>query len=135
MSGAALAGDQAAAPRVETGTCAHCGGETASGQRFCCAGCGAAFETIQQLGLGSYYRDVVRDTLARRLQPNAEPRTDLARHIRAAADGSQELHLAIDGLQCGACVWLIESVLARDPRVRAAYLGHDHDGPSPGEAA
>ncbi len=122
MSGTALVSEATGASRGQTGTCAHCDGETASGQRFCCPGCGAAFETIQELGLGSYYRDVVRDTLARRLQPNTEPRTDLARHIRAAADGSQELHLAIDGLQCGACVWLIESVLTRDPRVRAARI-------------
>ncbi len=122
MSGAALAEAPAGAARAASGTCAHCGGATAAGQRFCCTGCSAAFETIQQLGLGSYYRDVVRDTLARRLQPNAEPRTDLARHVRIAADGTHELTLAVDGLQCGACVWLIESVLARDPRVSAARV-------------
>ena len=33
------------------------------------------------------------------------------------ADGAHELSLAVDGLQCGACVWLIESVLAREPIV------------------
>ena len=122
MSGAALADAPAGATRAATSTCAHCGGAAAAGQRFCCAGCGAAFETIQQLGLGTYYRDVVRDTLARRLQPNTEPRTDLARHVRTAQDGSHELTLAVDGLQCGACVWLIESVLARDPRVAGARV-------------
>jgi Cu2+-exporting ATPase len=122
VSGAALAGAPAGAAHAPTATCAHCGGEAASGQRFCCTGCGAAFETIQQLGLGTYYRDVVRDTLARRLQPNAEPRTDLARHVRTAEDGRHELVLAVDGLQCGACVWLIESVLARDPRVAGARV-------------
>jgi Cu2+-exporting ATPase len=122
VSGAALAGAPAAAAHAPTATCAHCGGEAASGQRFCCTGCGAAFETIQQLGLGTYYRDVVRDTLARRLQPNAEPRTDLARHVRTGEDGRHELVLAVDGLQCGACVWLIESVLARDPRVAGARV-------------
>jgi Cu2+-exporting ATPase len=122
VSGAALAGAPAGAAHAPTATCAHCGGEAASGQRFCCTGCGAAFETIQQLGLGTYYRDVVRDTLARRLQPNAEPRTDLARHVRTAEDGRHELVLAVDGLQCGACVWLIESVLARDTRVAGARV-------------
>lgn len=122
MSGAALAEAPAGASHAAAGSCAHCGGATAAGQRFCCTGCGAAYETIQQLGLGSYYRDVVRDTLARRLQPNAEPRTDLARHVRAGADGGCELTLAVDGLQCGACVWLIESVLARDPRIAEARV-------------
>jgi len=127
VSGAALvqdpAGlDQGGAAQAQTATCAHCGGATAPGQRFCCAGCGAAFATIQELGLGSYYRDMVRDTLARRLQPASEPRADLARHICTAADGLHELNLAVDGLQCGACVWLIESVLGRDPSVTAARV-------------
>lgn len=122
MSGATLASAPAGDVPASGAACAHCGGATAAGQRFCCTGCAAAFETIQGLGLGNYYRDVVRDTLARRLQPSAEPRTDLARHIRTAADGSHELTLAVDGLQCGACVWLIESVLAREPRVTAARV-------------
>jgi Cu2+-exporting ATPase len=93
-----------------------------AGERFCCTGCAAAHATIQGLGLGSYYDQVVRDTLARRLRPNAEPRTDLTRHVHATDAGMHALTLAIDGLQCGACVWLIESVLARDPRVAAARV-------------
>ena len=122
MSDAALVGDRAGAASAQASGCAHCGGDTAPGQRFCCAGCGAAFATIQQLGLGNYYRDVVRDRLARRLQPLSEPRADLARHSRTADNVSWELNLAVDGLQCGACVWLIESVLGRDPSVTAARV-------------
>ena len=102
MSGATLAGAARGELPASGIACVHCGGAMAAGQRFCCTGCGAAFETIQRLGLGNYYRDVVRDTLARRLRPSGEPRTDLARHIRTAADGSHELILAVDGLQCGA---------------------------------
>ena len=122
MSDATLVGDRAGAASAQASGCAHCGGDTAPGQRFCCAGCGAAFATIQQLGLGNYYRDVVRDRLARRLQPLSEPRADLARHSRTADNVSWELNLAVDGLQCGACVWLIESVLGRDPSVTAARV-------------
>ncbi len=126
MSAAALAAASdsatAGAARTQASTCAHCGGETAAGGRFCCAGCAAAFETIQQLGLGNYYRDVVRDTLARPLRPSGEARTDLARFIRTDAQGRHELNLSVDGLQCGACVWLIESVLGRDPRVQVARV-------------
>jgi len=124
VSAAALA--SAGAAHAQAATCAHCGGEAAPGARFCCTGCAAAFETIQQLGLGNYYRDVVRDTLARPLRPADAPaaalRTDLARFVRDDAQGRHELSLAVDGLQCGACVWLIESVLGRDPRVQAARV-------------
>jgi len=49
--------------------------------------------------------------------PDATERYDLARHVTARADGTHELSLAVDGLQCGACVWLIEQVLAREPMV------------------
>ena len=105
-----------------TSACAHCGGEVPADARFCCAGCEAAHATIQGLGLGRYYDQVVRDRLARRLRPVGELRTDLDRHVRATADGRHELTLAVDGLQCGACVWLIESVLARDPRVAGARV-------------
>jgi cbb3-type cytochrome oxidase maturation protein len=57
------------------------------------------------------------DPALRPPRPDATDRPDLARHIAARADGTHELTLAIDGLQCGACVWLIESVLAQEPTV------------------
>lgn len=105
--------------------CAHCGEPLAgtadtsfaTGQerRFCCPGCAAAYATIQSLGLGRYYTQRVLDTTRRTLRPEPTERFDLARYIRTEANGIQTLELAVDGLQCGACVWLIESVLAREP--------------------
>ena len=44
-----------------------------------------------------------------------EPRTDLQRYIVTGPGDVHTIALAVDGLQCGACVWLIESVLARQP--------------------
>ncbi|BBK44985.1 copper-translocating P-type ATPase [Allostella vacuolata] len=39
------------------------------------------------------------------------------------ADGDRaHVHLMVDGLHCAACVWLIESTLARDPRVVRARV-------------
>lgn len=98
--------------------CAHCGAPAPRGGRFCCTGCAAAFETIQGLGLGRYYRQRVLDPDRRAPRPDdGAPRRDLTAHVVGQPDGTQALSLAIDGLQCGACVWLIESVLARDTRV------------------
>ncbi len=112
----------AAAP-AEYPVCAHCGAASPPGARFCCAGCAAAFATIQGLGLGRYYRQRVLDPDRRAPRPeDAAPRHDLLAHAVTEADGSHSLSLAIDGLQCGACVWLIESVLARDPRVLAGRV-------------
>ncbi len=97
--------------------CAHCGLPALSGRRFCCAGCAAAFATIEGLGLGRYYATRVLDPAAHPPRPEIETRWDLARHVVTQPDGTHALTLAIDGLQCGACVWLIEQVLAREPDV------------------
>jgi Cu2+-exporting ATPase len=94
--------------------CAHCG-LPAGGRRFCCAGCEAAFLTIQGLGLGRYYAQRLLNPAARAPRPETEERCDLTRYVTREADGTLSLTVAIDGLQCGACVWLIESVLAREP--------------------
>ena len=98
-----------------TATCVHCGLPAPPGRRFCCPGCAAAFETILALGLGSYYRQRVFDPAARAPRPESAERFDLSRCVATAPDGSHALTLAVDGLQCGACVWLIESALAREP--------------------
>jgi P-type Cu2+ transporter len=106
----------------EVSICSHCGLPTAPGRRFCCPGCAAAYEIIQGLGLGQYYRQRLLDPALRAPRPEATERPDLARHIATRADGTHELTLAIDGLQCGACVWLIESVLAREPAVQVGRV-------------
>jgi Cu2+-exporting ATPase len=106
----------------EDSVCVHCGLPAPSGRRFCCLGCAAAFETIQTLGLGRYYRQRVLDPALRPPRPDITPRLDLARHVATRADGTHELALAIDGLQCGACVWLIESVLAQEAAVQTGRV-------------
>ncbi len=97
--------------------CAHCGLPAPNGRRFCCPGCAAAFETIQTLGFGRYYAQRILDPSLRAPRPETADRWDLSRYVATRADGAHELSLAVDGLQCGACVWLIESVLAREPIV------------------
>lgn len=94
-------------------SCLHCGLIAPPDRRFCCPGCAAAYETIKTLGLGRYYAQRVLDPALRPPRPEPAAPRDLTRFITARADGSYELVLAVDGLQCGACVWLIEQVLAR----------------------
>ncbi len=98
-------------------TCLHCNLPTAPGRRFCCPGCAAAYEIIQTLGLGHYYRQRVLDPSQRAPRPEPAERWDLTQYVSTRGDGAHELILAVNGLQCGACVWLIESVLAREADV------------------
>jgi Cu2+-exporting ATPase len=128
-----------AATEAADAVCAHCGLPAPSGRAFCCPGCAAAHDIIEGLGLGRYYSQRLLAVGARALRPEPGERWDLARHIVTKPDGSMELTLAVDGLQCGACVWLIESVLAKQRgvlvgrvnmttrRLRLAWQGDDAD--------
>ena len=104
------------------GLCAHCGQPAPLERRFCCPGCEAAFETIRTLGLGRYYEQRVLDPSMRAPRPATEQPRDLSRFTATRADGTHELTLAVDGLQCGACVWLIESILGREPAVESGRI-------------
>ena len=111
--------------------CAHCGlpldgagsGESEEGRRFCCPGCAGAYALVRGLGLGGYYARRILDPAAKPLRPEeAAGSVDYSAHVRTAEDGTASLHLMVDGLQCGACVWLIEAVLARQPGVLEGRL-------------
>ncbi|HJS32056.1 MAG TPA: heavy metal translocating P-type ATPase [Alphaproteobacteria bacterium] len=99
--------------------CAHCGERLAPGAQtfFCCAGCATAYDIVAGLGLERFYERLRLDPKVRRLRPSDDAVVDYAAHCRTAPDGLSRLYLMIDGLHCAACVWLIESILARDPRV------------------
>ncbi len=102
--------------------CRHCGlpigGEVNSAGAFCCPGCAAAYEMIETLGLGRYYRSRTMDTSARPLRPEeVGEHPGLDRFVTTDGSGVFSLNLMVEGVQCGACVWLIESVLAKQPGV------------------
>ena len=91
---------------------------------FCCAGCLAVAQTIQAAGLARFYRR--RE--AAEVRGLAEPESDheLALIADSAEAGglvghlagdTREISLLLEGIHCGACVWLIESYLARRPGV------------------
>jgi Cu2+-exporting ATPase len=92
---------------------------------MCCPGCAAVAQAIVDLGQQSYYRD--RSAFAAtaegaqllppelQLYDNADPRF-------ALDEQSRETTLSVEGIRCAACVWLIESRLARLPGVDSAQL-------------
>ncbi|MBL8696853.1 MAG: cadmium-translocating P-type ATPase [Alphaproteobacteria bacterium] len=99
--------------------CAHCGAELAAGQsRFCCHGCEAAAGLVAGLGLDDFYRR--RLAAPGTLRPDGAA-ADVSVYV-AERDGVCRLDLLLDGVVCGACVWLVESALARSPEVRRARV-------------
>lgn len=111
-----------AATAAAQAICAHCGSVAPDGARFCCTGCEAAYALVRELDLDAYY-------LRRTLDPSRPPpRPDTLDVIEPSAyaepcgNGQHRLELAVHGLHCAACVWLIESVLGREPEVTRARL-------------
>jgi Cu2+-exporting ATPase len=88
-----------------------------SSRPFCCAGCEAAAELIDQCGLGDYYR--VRSGSP---APLATAGIDLAAwDVPGTADASvardgagRSMTILVDGMRCAACAWLIQEVLKRE---------------------
>jgi Cu2+-exporting ATPase len=119
MSDLALAPPLArAAPRK---TCAHCGESlrgVAGGADFCCSGCASAHAIITASGLGLFYRRL-EEARAHRPEPLESDFAGFAQEVRP---GVFTLDLLVDGLDCAACVWLIESLLARNPTIMAARV-------------
>jgi len=108
-------------------TCLHCGetvppGST-GGAQFCCSGCRAAYEMIQGMGLDSYYQRRCLDPDQPTLRPDDDDtRFDFQAYTVVDDNGLSTLHLMVEGLQCAACVWLIETVLRKQPGVHHARI-------------
>lgn len=118
MTDVALFAAPAAASAART--CLHCG-DTVRGTgdgEFCCAGCASAHTIIGAAGLASFYRRL-EETRAHRPVPLD---IDFTEYSRRSGTEESELDLLVDGLDCAACVWLVESILARNPAVARARV-------------
>ncbi len=136
----ALEGGAQSFAAADATRCFHCGNpnpdptpwrvELAGAPRyFCCGGCVAIAQTIHAAGLDAFYD--------RRTRPTDKPESDLqardewshwddaaaqAGFVRGADGGKHEVSLLLEGIHCGACIWLIESWLARQPGVAQASV-------------
>ena len=108
--------------------CAHCGlpvpsVEVRAGDplQFCCGGCRAVHGALHSCGLEQYYE--MRDREQAIDSGSAEPalvtgrgfeHLDDARFLevqtRVDQSGIRRAELRIDGLRCGACIWLLEAM-------------------------
>ena len=94
---------------------------------FCCTGCKAVCAAIHAAGLEGFYRRTPEGEV---LGPPPEPPKQLelydldevqAAYLDTSAD-LREINLHVEGIHCAACVWLIETGLARMPGVEAARV-------------
>jgi Cu2+-exporting ATPase len=87
------------------------------GLQFCCAGCRAVYETVQSCGLGTYYK--LRDAAALTPAKPGQSRFDAFDseafgnlYVGEQADGRRSADLFLEGVTCGACIWLVEKLPA-----------------------
>ncbi len=122
---------------VQSHRCAHCSlpvpanhVEEGATHQFCCAGCRTVFEVLNQAGLEEYYafrarldEQPVRPASVTG-RPYAELDTDTFRslYVKELSSGAREVELALDGVHCAACVWLVEKLPALCPAVQLARL-------------
>lgn len=113
--------------------CVHCGlpvpeGAAANGAeaaRFCCTGCEAVWHALHSCGLERYY-ELQRQAGEHGNRPapgGGHSYLDhdefRSRHVATLADGRERVELRIDGMKCGACLWLLEAL----PRLERGVLG------------
>tara|TARA_B100001248_G_scaffold259870_1_gene246810 strand:- start:9179 stop:11524 length:2346 start_codon:yes stop_codon:yes gene_type:complete len=99
--------------------CVHCGNATTKSgfikdsEAYCCTGCYIARTSILACGLENYYH--IRDGLLATTQPSENSQNEFAylnqNDIRKHYEISEnEMEFFVDGIQCAACVWLLEQL-------------------------
>lgn len=115
-------------------SCSHCGLTVPPGlvepeqtHQFCCEGCRAVWNSLHACGLERYYEIAARDaevkerrsaTVTNRKFGHFDQPTFVAKYVRTTDPRRFQTELRIDGLHCGACVWLLESL----PRITKGLI-------------
>lgn len=101
-------------PKAGLRRCDHCGlaipPELPKDSRFCCAGCATVFDYLQAKGLGRYYD--LRQAAGVRSGRQANPSKSGFEFLDTDQDLSRPRRSTfyVEGLQCVACVWLLEKI-------------------------
>lgn len=118
--------------------CSHCRADVPAGliepgeeHQFCCSGCRTVFDVLRSAGLDRYYalrgeggaaRAKVTDRGYEELDDPAFARA----HARPGPDGLMRAELALEGVHCAACLWLVERLPVVCPGVVASRLEIRH---------
>ena len=101
-----------------------------SSKYFCCKGCQGVFHLIHSEGLDGFYNKK-GDVVLEPPKTNADDitRFDLESFLNKYVkvhEGFNEIALIIEGIHCGACVWLNEKVLSRMEGVVAVSINYSN---------
>ncbi|MEE4300740.1 MAG: heavy metal translocating P-type ATPase metal-binding domain-containing protein, partial [Pseudomonadales bacterium] len=120
-------------------TCFHCGlpleastlHRVTLGDReveVCCPGCAAAVTLVADAGLDDYYRLREQRTGIRARKEQETPTIKdwsapaIAERFVRSENGVDRAEIAVDGMRCAACSWLLENGLGELPGVREVHV-------------
>ncbi len=115
--------------------CTHCGLPVPAGliepkreAQFCCSGCAGAYELVHTSGLESFYRMVdsksdrsrnCRDVASKRSFAQFDEPFFQEKFGQTTATESS-IEFSVEGIHCGACIWLLEKLPTIQPGVISA---------------
>ena len=110
--------------------CSHCQQEVLNNGYqeqdlvFCCNGCLLAFKLIKNSNLANYYQ--IRNQQSANnfynLKPESDDFCDFSDFFTKNSVNNYQTTLLISNLKCLACVWLIESILAKQQNILLAKI-------------
>ncbi len=122
---------------TEATHCLHCGeGLTASnrvssdGNFFCCTGCSAVYDLLNTLGLQDFYKikeEQNIDKIGRPIDPESVEEYGYLDQENFAnqytsLEFPERMNFYIEGIHCGACLWLIEKISNYSPNINSVAL-------------
>ncbi len=108
-----------------TAHCLHCGEKITSSNiiisnnnYFCCSGCSAVYDLLNTLGLDNFYKikeEQNIDKIGRPIDPESSEKYGYLNQDNFASqytypEDNLKMNFYIEGIHCGACLWLIEKI-------------------------
>lgn len=98
--------------------CLHCKNILLENQvNFCCDGCEYGYNIINNNGLSNYYLNRISDFNISIKPESSQDDFIIEDYCKISHTDHKTINLAIPAITCGACVWLIESLLKKQEQV------------------
>ena len=117
--------------------CLHCGEELdlsnvvfSNGNYFCCTGCSSVFELLNTLGLGNFYKIKEEQNIEKTGRPIDPEKAEEYGYLDqdnfinqyTSSEYPLKMDFYIEGIHCGACLWLIEKIPDYAPHIESVSL-------------
>jgi len=121
----------------EAAHCLHCGEELglsntvySNGDYFCCTGCSSVYELLNTLGLQNFYKIKEEQNIGKTGRPiDAEAKEEYGYldqdnfiNQYTSPETPLTMNFYIEGIHCGACLWLIEKIPDYSPHIESVSL-------------